>query len=115
MDVEPQVPFEEDAMDKEQILNTIPPAGCPGHKEVPTEKEQEALSAMRSIKERVRELKKRLDAMKASDQDENAARISEIQEELAHLKVDWNRWEEKRKKAARERMILLGHEKSIED
>jgi len=103
-------------MDKEQIfLNTIAPDGCPGHKEVPTKKEQEALSAMRFIKERVRELKKGLGAMKASDQDKNAGRTSEIQEELAHLKVDWSRWEEKRKKAAKERMIQLGHEKNIED
>lgn len=83
---------------------------CPGKIEVPTVKEREALAGMKSIKERVRALKKRLALLEVSDSDENAGEVMELKEELAGLKADWNRWEEKRQKAAKERMILLGHE-----
>ena len=83
---------------------------CPGKVEVPTEKEREALGAMKSIKERVRALKKRLASLNASDSDEKTDEILTVENELARLKVDWNRWEEKREAAAKERMIILGHE-----
>ena len=83
---------------------------CPGKMEVPTPKEQEALAAMKSIKEQVRALKKRLAALHASANDEGADEILTKENELARLKVDWNRWEEKRRAAAKERMIILGHE-----
>ena len=83
---------------------------CPGKIEIPTEKEQEALGAMKSIKERVRTLKKRLASLDASGRDEDADEILVKENELAHLKVDWDRWEEKRMAAAKERMIILGHE-----
>ena len=83
---------------------------CPGKMEVPTPKEQEALAAMKSIKERVRALKNRLASLHVSDSDEGADEILTKENELARLKVDWNRWEEKRKTAAKERMIILGHE-----
>ena len=83
---------------------------CAGKIEVPTEKETEALGAMKSIKEEVRALKKRLASLNASDSDEGADEILTKENELARLKVDWNRWEEKRKAAAKERMIILGHE-----
>ena len=84
---------------------------CPGKIEVPTEKEREALTAMKSIKERVRALKKHLTSLKASGRGEDAEEILTVEDELARLKVEWNRWEGKRKAAAKERMILLGHEK----
>ncbi|MBL6968563.1 MAG: hypothetical protein ISR62_09105 [Desulfobacteraceae bacterium] len=83
---------------------------CPGKIEVPTEKETEALAAMKSIKERVRALKKRLAVLEASGRDEDADEILTVEKELAQLKTDWERWEEKRKFAAKQRMILLGHE-----
>ena len=83
---------------------------CPGKMEVPTEKEREALVAMKTIKERVRALKKRLASLDASDSDEGADEILAKEEELARLKVEWDRWEEKRGAAAKERMIILGHE-----
>ena len=35
-------------------------------------------------------------------------------DKLARLKGDWNQWEEKRRKAAKKRMILLGHEEEGE-
>ena len=87
-----------------------PDRTCPGKMEVPTEKETEALGAMKSIKEQVRALKKRLASLDASARDEDADEILTKEDELARLKVDWNRWEEKRKTAAKERMIILGHE-----
>lgn len=87
-----------------------PDRTCPGKMEVPTPKEQEALAAMKSIKERVRTLKKRLASLDASGRDEDANETLTVEDELARLKVDWNRWEEKRKAAAKERMIILGHE-----
>ena len=83
---------------------------CPGKLEIPTPKEQEALAAMKSIKEQVRVLKKRLDSLDASNSNEGADEILTKENELARLKVDWNRWEDKRKAAAKERMIILGHE-----
>ncbi len=85
---------------------------CAGKIEVPTEKEREALAAMRSVKERVRKLKGYLAELKASDRDEDRRKIGEIREELLRLKEDWNRWEGERQQAAKERMILLGHEDS---
>ena len=87
-----------------------PDRTCPGKIEVPTEKEMEALGAMKSIKEHVRVLKSRLASLDASGREEDANEILTKENELAQLKVDWNRWEEKRKAAARERMIILGHE-----
>ena len=83
---------------------------CPGKMEVPTEKEREALAAMKSIKERVRELKRYLASLDTLGRDQDAGEILTVKNELARLKVDWNRWEEKRKTAAKERMIILGHE-----
>ena len=79
--------------------------------EVPSEKEVEALNAMREIKIRVRELHKAISLLSANKpgQDE------ELQHpglEMERLKKKWKEWEENRKEAARLRMILLGHEKS---
>ena len=97
-------------MDRRDVSQTDAPTSCQGKVEVPTEKEREALSAMKSIKESVRALKKRLAALKASGRDETTGEILELEKELANLKVDWDKWEQKRQKAAKERMILLGHE-----
>ena len=84
---------------------------CPGKIEIPTEEERAALGAMKAIKERVRDVKKRLRALKVSGRNESEEERIELEKELAQMKIDWNRWEEKRRKAAKERMILLGHEK----
>jgi hypothetical protein len=101
----------ENIMDRRDISQTDAPSSCQGKLEVPTEKEREALAAMKSIKEEVRALKKRLTPLKASGRDETTGEILELEKELAHLKVDWDKWEQKRQMAAKERMILLGHEK----
>jgi len=87
-----------------------PDRTCAGKLEVPTEKETEALGAMKSIKERVRALKKRLASLDTLGLDQDVDEILTAENELARLKVDWDRWEEKRKAAAKERMIILGHE-----
>ena len=97
-------------MDRRDVSQTDAPSSCPGKLQVPTVQEKEALDAMRSIKERVRALKKRLTALKTSGRDETTGEILELEKELAHLKVDWDEWEQKRQKAAKVRMILLGHE-----
>jgi len=97
-------------MDGRDVSQTDAPSSCQEKLEVPTEKEREALAAMKSIKGEVRALKKHLTALKASGRDETTGEILELEKELAHLKVDWDKWEHKRQKAAKERMILLGHE-----
>jgi hypothetical protein len=84
--------------------------GCPGKIEVPTAEETEALTAMKAIKARVRDLKKRLAGLADFKRDAASEEILDLQAELASLKAQWNQWEEKRRTAANERMILLGHE-----
>ncbi len=99
-------------MDRRGVSQADAPSSCQGKLEVPTEKEREALAAMKSIKESVRALKKRMIALRASGRDETTGEVPELEKELAHLKVDWDKWEQKKQKAAKERMILLGHEKN---
>jgi len=98
-----------DETDKSFDMVEVP--GCPGKLEVPTPAEKDALDKMRGIKERVRKLKIRLTGLKDSGHDEGVQEISELEKELSHLKMEWDRWEQRRQKAAKERMILLGHEK----
>ena len=83
---------------------------CPGKLEVPTPAEKEALDKMRDIKERVRPLKSRLAALKYSGHDEGDPEIFELNNELSCLKNEWDKWEQIRQKAAKERMVFLGHE-----
>jgi hypothetical protein len=83
---------------------------CPGQLEIPTPREQKALAAMRAIKEQVKPLKERLASLKDSDQDGGGDEAVRVKTELARLKEGWNLWEAERKAAAKERMIILGHE-----
>ena len=81
--------------------------GC--HKvEVPSKDEVVALDAMRTIKERVRAIKR--DMSDLSDIEKYGAKKRELEDEMIRLRAEWKEWEEKREKAERERMILLGHE-----
>jgi chromosome segregation ATPase len=84
---------------------------CPGQLEVPTPREQKALAAMRAIKDQVRPLKDRLAAIRGAGRDEDAEAIG-VKTELARLKKEWDLWKAERKAAAKERMILLGHEEA---
>jgi chromosome segregation ATPase len=83
--------------------------GCPGKIEVPTEKEQAILAAMKAVKDRVRQLKQSLKSMQSAESG-SEAELAGAEQELARLKVEWDSLDERRKKAARERMIQLGHE-----
>ena len=84
---------------------------CPGQLEIPTPREQKALAAMRAIKEAVKPLKDRLASLQDSAQGEGDEAV-DVRAELARLKMDWDRWEAERKAAAKERMIILGHEEA---
>jgi len=83
---------------------------CTGKMEIPTPREREALAAMKSTKERVREIKKQLNELKALKEDAHAEEVVSLETEMARLKQEWDSWETKRDAAAKERMILLGHE-----
>jgi peptidoglycan hydrolase CwlO-like protein len=81
-----------------------------GKVEVPSEDELQALNAMRDIKEKVRGLKKKISRLALSTNGKNDE-IAHSEKEMEHLKKEWQEWEMKRTKAARARMILLGHER----
>lgn len=81
--------------------------GCLGNLNIPSEKEREVLSEMRRIKIRVRFLKEKLRDLHEKDA---TLETGKVKEELARLKKEWDTWEDRRKAAARERMMLLGHE-----
>jgi chromosome segregation ATPase len=72
-----------------------------GPVEVPTEEETEALDALRTIKGRVREIKAEL---------QSAEEREPLEKELDSLREEWEAWQRRRKAAARERMVMLGHE-----
>ena len=78
--------------------------------DVPTEEEVCALNELRCIKERVRELKKKISDLSAGLVAGTRDDLLVLEEEMADLKDQWLAWEEKRQQAARERMIILGHE-----
>jgi hypothetical protein len=78
--------------------------------DVPTEEEVCALNELRCIKERVRELKKKISDLSAGLVAGTRDDLLVLEEEMADLKEEWLAWEEKRQQAARERMIILGHE-----
>lgn len=89
----------------------LPQAACPGQIELPTPRERECLSAMRTIKDRVREIKRSLRTSHTSDTEKKL----EMEQELKTLKDEWLRWEKGWQEAVRERMIYLGHEEPDAD
>jgi len=78
--------------------------------DVPTEEELCALNELRCIKERVRELKKKISDLSAGLMPGTRDDLMVLEKEMADLKEEWLSWEDKRQQAARERMIILGHE-----
>ena len=78
--------------------------------DVPTDEEVCALNELRCIKERVRELKKKISDLSAGLVAGTRDDLMVLENEMADLKEEWLSWEEKRQQAARERMIILGHE-----
>lgn len=77
---------------------------------VPTDNEIFALQAMGRIKERVRDLKNRLSVISSGRVAEKPGERASLEEEMRRLKSEWEAREQERKKAAHERMVLLGHE-----
>ncbi|MFH1350099.1 MAG: hypothetical protein ABII26_04100 [Pseudomonadota bacterium] len=96
--------------EKEDLDRVCSPKICCKQVEVPTEDEIMALNALRRIKDRVRKLKKQLSHVSSLEEDAGGKESRGVEEEIARLKTEWKSWEEKRKEATRERMILLGHE-----
>ena len=96
---------------KEEIMEKPTPYKklCKGI-ELPSDNEVEALGAMRALKLRVREIKKEISEISQNKDKDGAGSITVLENELMALKREWNRLEEKRRNAARERMILLGHD-----
>ena len=78
--------------------------------DLPSDDELTALNAMRSIKEKVRRLKKQLLEVDRMEEQSNSEQRSALEMEIGDLKAEWNNWEQKRKEAERVRMIILGHE-----
>ena len=78
--------------------------------DVPTEEEVCALNELRCIKERVRGPKKKISDLSAGLVAGTRDDLLVLEKEMADLKEEWLAWEEKRQQAARERMIILGHE-----
>ena len=81
-----------------------------GPVEIPTADEKEALDALRHIKSRVREVKRRLEQISKEASGDNDGESIALEKELEALRIDWKAWEKRRDEAAKERMILLGHE-----
>jgi len=79
--------------------------------DIPTEEEVAALNQLRSIKDRLRKLRKQISDLSAGLV-EGATRddLMLLEDQVAELKEEWLVWEDKRQQAARERMIILGHE-----
>jgi predicted nuclease with TOPRIM domain len=85
-------------------------SNCCKRAEVPSDEEVAALMGMREIKARVKELKKRMSEISLYN-GEYLMEKSRLEKEMTELKSEWNELEEKRRRAAHDRMIMLGHEK----
>jgi hypothetical protein len=96
--------------EKKDPPNIFPSAECPGQLKIPTDRELRALRAMRMVKERVRSLKAQKILLQESARWGNRDRLLCLEEELCGLRKEWDRLKEEWQAAARERMILLGHE-----
>jgi hypothetical protein len=97
----------EDMGGREEDEGTCAPA-CGGIK-VPTTEELAALNAMRNIKKQVRILKGRLSEIASGGAPGKPGEEDALHEELERLRGQWESWERKRRKAAHDRMVLLGH------
>ena len=78
--------------------------------DVPTDEEVCALNELRCIKERMRDLKKKISDLSAGLVAGTRDDLMILEKQMEDLKEEWLSWEEKRQQAAKERMIILGHE-----
>ena len=95
---------------EEQIECATNNSDCCKKAEVPSDEEVAILSDMREIKARVKEIKKRLPEISLHN-GEYLEEKSRLEKEMTELKEEWCELEERRKRAAHDRMILLGHER----
>ena len=95
---------------EERIGYTANNSDCCKRAEVPSDEELVALSDMREIKTRVKELKRRLSEI-SLHKDEYLEEKLRLEKEISALKSEWDELERKREKAAHNRMIMLGHER----
>jgi hypothetical protein len=96
-------------MNKEiRFDETCEAKGCGGPVQVPTEDEVAALTQLKKLKGKVRDIKSRLANLPTT---EPSPEKDKLEKTLSDLKEEWDAWELKRKEAARIRMVLLGHEK----
>lgn len=80
--------------------------------QIPTDEELTALDAMRTIRREATILKKRVQRLVTSNDEASVAEGVQLEGELQRFKEEWRRWDEKRREAARRRMVLLGHEEA---
>jgi regulator of replication initiation timing len=88
--------------------------GCATHNSdcwTRADEEVAVLNDMREIKARVKELKKRQSEI-SLNKGEYLEEKSRLKMEMTELKEEWCKLDEKRKKAAHDRMILLGYDKT---
>ncbi|MBN1104837.1 MAG: hypothetical protein JXL84_15575 [Deltaproteobacteria bacterium] len=79
--------------------------------DVPTEAERVALDGMRSVRNEAKALKEKMARIEKEGSAEEKAERDLVRREIDRLRSEWQEWEKKREEAAKERMILLGHEK----
>ena len=82
-----------------------------GGSEVPTEDEVVVLNEMRALKDRVKSIKKKMSEISSSDDGSKREVLEGLESDLARFKTEWNNLDARRQEAARQRMIILGHEK----
>ncbi len=94
----------------DRTQSSLPNVSCPGQIEIPTPKERASLDRMRSIKERVREIRKDLRLLEDSNDEKNVPQVSKLERELESLKEEWDKLEQQWEGDVRDRMIYLGHD-----
>lgn len=78
---------------------------------VPLTRDEEAILAqMRGVKARVAEVKQQIRELEGQRNGESLDRLRDRKQTLEELRCEWQELDQKRQKAARLRMQLLGHE-----
>jgi hypothetical protein len=78
--------------------------------EVPSDDELVALNAMRSLREKAKTIREKMDQLERNGGVGDRSERVRMRQELDRLRMEWREWEKKKNRAARERMTLLGHE-----
>jgi hypothetical protein len=65
---------------------------------------------MKALKLQVREVKEKMSNISLNGKEVATQSLLALEKDLTRLRKEWDLWEQKRSKAARKRMVLLGHE-----